>query len=396
MLVDLVAAAGEKARTFNSQISEFIARELVPFELNEGIGFGTSVTKAQLQHVWKRSAACGIYQLMLPEHLGGAGLSVVDLCSIKESIAASDAVLYSHVLGDFSGPPRIGHLFKYASQHQLEKYLLPIARADKAVCFALTEPGAGSDAASIQTSAEIDGNQFVLNGRKRFITGAPFADFAMVFAVTDPRQGVKGISMFFVELDTPGVSVRSDYLPMSGERTEGDITLENCRVGKEDLLGEPGQGFQLGMSRISLNRLLHCATMLGLAKRSLRHALAFAQQRQQFGRPIAQFQVIQHMLADMHTELYAAQCMLLHTATRISGAEGLRAESSMCKLFCSETAFRIADRAVQILGGEGLIQGHPVEWIFRMLRMFRILTGTSEIQRNTIAKDLLPRVGKVS
>jgi alkylation response protein AidB-like acyl-CoA dehydrogenase len=159
-------------------------------------------------------------------------------------------------------------------------------------------------------------------------------------------------------------------------------------VPRENLLGEPGQGFKLGMARITMNRILHCATMIGLARRALRHASEHAQARRQFGRAIGDFQAIQHMLADMHTELYAARSMVGVTAARFDAGEKLRAEASMCKLFCSETAFGIADRAVQIHGGEGLIQGHPVEWIFRMLRMFRILTGTSEIQRNTIAKSL--------
>jgi len=381
--------ASDKARRLALEIQAFIANELIPLEAAEGITFESPVTKAQLSKVWKLSAARGIYQAMLPEHLGGRGLSMRDLCLIKETIAASDAVLYSHVLGDFSGPPRVGHLFAHASPKQLDKYLLPVARADKAVCFALTEPGAGSDASRIETRAGLDGNHYVLDGHKRFCTGAPFADIAMVFAVTDPGKGADGISMFFVELDAPGVSVRSDYLPMSGQRTEGDIILDHCRIPRENLLGEPGEGFKLGMSRISLNRLLHCATMLGLAKRSLAHACEFAQRRRQFGRPIAQFQAIQHMLADMHTELYAARSMVLHTALRLDGGDDVRTEASMCKLFCSETAFKIADRAVQVHGGEALIQGHPVEWIFRMLRMFRILTGTSEIQRNTIARRLL-------
>lgn len=383
--------ASEKARQLALEIQAFIDDELIPLEQVEGMSHESPVSRAQLKRIWKLSAARGFYRLMLPAHLGGAGLGIVDLCLLKEIIAASDAAMFPHVLGDFSGPPRVGHLFEHATPYQLDRYLLPIAAADKAVCFALTEPGAGSDAASIVTRAEPVANQYVLNGHKRFVTGAPFADVAMVFAVTAPGKGADGISLFFVELDAPGVTVRDGYVPMSGQRTDGDITFEDCRVPQDNLLGAPGDGFRLGMARISLNRLLHCSTMLGLARRALEHASRFALERRQFGQRIADFQAIQHMLADMHTELYAAQSMVLHTARRMDRGEELRAEVSMCKLFCSETAFRIADRAVQVHGGEALIQGHPVEWIFRMLRMFRILTGTSEIQRNTIAKGVLHR-----
>lgn len=391
----IASIASAKARRLAQEIGAFIEDELLPFERSEGIGHESPVTRTQLAAIWKRSADRGFYGVMLPEHLGGAGLGVVDLCFLKEQIAASEAAMFPHILGDFSGPPRVGHLFAHATPYQLRKYLMPIAAAEKSVCFALTEPGAGSDAAGITTRAEESEHGYVLRGRKRFVTGAPFADIAMVFAVTDPAKGAGGISLFFVELDAPGVTVRSGYTTMSGQQTDGDIEFENCRLSSEDRLGEAGQGLRLGMARIGLNRLLHCATMLGLARRSVELACRFALERRQFGQRIADFQAIQHMLADMHTGLYAAQCMVASTAKRVQDGMEMRAEISMCKLFCSETAFSIADRAVQVHGGEGLIRGHPVEWIFRTLRMFRILTGTSEIQRNTIARSILPGRGAV-
>jgi alkylation response protein AidB-like acyl-CoA dehydrogenase len=176
---------------------------------------------------------------------------------------------------------------------------------------------------------------------------------------------------------------------MAGQGSTADIVLDGCRVPVANRIGEPGQGLGLALGRIAVNRLLHCPTMLALARLALDDARAHATRRRQFGQPIAGFQAIQHLLADMATELAAARALMLDVARLLDAGVDARAETSMAKLFCSETAFRIADRAVQILGGEGIVQGSRVEWLFRMLRMYRVLTGTSEIQRNTIARELL-------
>ena len=370
-------------------IDRYIQDELLPFEQQHGIRWEGQPAKALLKQVWLRSAELGFYGLMLPVEQGGAGFSAEQMCQVKAHVAASGAVLAQHVLGELSGPPRIGYLFKVATPDQVERFLKPICDAQLAVCFALTEEQAGSDAAAIQARAVRQGDHFVLSGRKRFISGAPYADVAIVLAVTDPAQGARGISAFFVDMHAPGMRMVCDYVAMHGQASHADLEMNDIQVPAANLIGGEGQGFKLGIGRINFNRLLHCATMIGFADLALKMSIQRARDRNQFGRPIGQFQAIAHMLANMASELQAARAMTLDAARKLDAGDTMRMEASMCKLFVSEAAFRIADQAVQIHGGTGLIRGNPVEWLFRMLRMMRILTGTSEILRNTVAKELL-------
>lgn len=379
----------EKAARLIEGINAFARDELAPLVERENIRWGEPVAKPLLRDIWRRSCELGLYNAMLPEALGGAGLSVSELCALKEAAVLTGSPLAPHILGELSGPPRVGHLFKVANEYQVETFLGPICRADKAVCFALTEAEAGSDATAIGTEARLDGDHYVLNGAKRYISGAPYADLAVLLAVTNPGRGPQGISAFFVDLHAKGVSVDSDYSVMSGGGAHGNILLKDVRVPVHSRIGDEGAGFKLAMGRITLNRLLHCPTMLGMAGLALNLSLDYARTRKQFGQPIAMFQSINHMLADMATELYAARSMMYATAANNDAGGDIKVQAPMCKLYASETAFRIADRAVQIHGGAGLIKGHPVEWFFRATRMMRILTGTSEIQRNTIAKGIL-------
>lgn len=370
-------------------IGQYARDELIPFEKTHGIGYEGQPSKDLLKKVWKRSAELGFYGLMLPKEQGGAGFSAEQTCRVKEAAASTGAVLAQHILGELSGPPRVGYLFREATPDQAERILRPICSADMAACFALTEEQAGSDAAAIQTSAVRDGDVYVLNGRKRFISGAPYADVAIVLAVTDPAAGARGITAFFVDMHDPGMTVVCDYVAMHGQASHADLVMKDIRVPVANRIGAEGAGFRLGIGRINLNRLLHCATLIGFADMALRRSIEHANSRRQFGQAIGQFQAIQHMLANMATELYAARAMTLDAARRLDAGSSLRMEASMCKLFVSEATFRIADTAIQIHGGIGLIRGNPVEWVFRMLRMMRILTGTSEILRNTVAKSLL-------
>ncbi|MGA4321722.1 acyl-CoA dehydrogenase family protein [Ectopseudomonas hydrolytica] len=379
----------EKAARLIEGINSFVRDELDPLAKREGIVWGEPVAKSLLRDIWSRSCELGFYNAMLPQALGGAGLGVADLCALKEAAVLTGSPLAPHILGELSGPPRVGHLFKVANQYQVETFLGPICRAEKAVCFALTEAEAGSDATAIGTEARLEGEHYVLNGAKRYISGAPYADLAVLLAVTGPGRGPQGISAFFIDLHAEGVSIDSDYSVMSGGGAHGNILLKDVRVPVANRIGEEGAGFKLAMGRITLNRLLHCPTMLGMAGLALNLSLDYARTRKQFGQPIAMFQSINHMLADMATELYAARSMMYATAANNDAGGDIKVQAPMCKLYASETAFRIADRAVQIHGGAGLIKGHPVEWIFRASRMMRILTGTSEIQRNTIAKGIL-------
>lgn len=384
---------GEAARAAAEPLIDFLTGEIAAFEAENGIDWDSPVAHDTLREVWKMSAARGFYSYLLPTELGGQGLSVADICAVREAALMTGSVLAAHVLGDLSGPPRVGHLFKQASPHQVETFLRPIQTADLAVCFALTEAGAGSDAAAIQTRADKTADGYVLNGVKRFISGGSFADIAIVLAVTDPEAGAGGISAFFVDLHAPGASKRKDYEVLSGKGAHADLVFENVHIPAENLIGREGTGFRLGMARISVNRLLHCSTMMGFARLALTLSVERAGARQQFGRPIGTFQAIQHMLADMATDLYAGRAMMFDAARRLDAGHDIRAEASMCKLFCAENGFRIADRAMQVHGGVGLLKGGPIEFIFRNLRTFRIVTGTSEIQKNTIAKALLDRAG---
>lgn len=375
--------------TLRIRLAEYLHNELIPHEQASGYGFEDRFSKDQVRRIWQRSRELGLYGLQLPRDLGGAGLSVADMCVLKDDAAASGAILFPHVLGDWGGPARIGNLVKYASPYQVDRYILPVVRGEMGACFAMTEPASGSDAASIQTRAERDGDDFIVNGRKHYISASAFADFAVTMCVTAPGKGADGISALLIDLDQPGVSLSYDCLPMTGQHVDADIEFKNVRVPAANLIGMEGQGFRLAMDRISVNRLLHCPTMIGLARRAYAMALEYAKTRQQFGGPISRFQAIQHMLADMATGLYACESMVKSAALRADAGEDVRLEASMCKLFVSEKCFEIADKAMQIHGNVGVTKNHPVEFIFRRLRLYRIVTGTSEIQRNTIAKVVL-------
>lgn len=374
-------------------VQRFIDEELLPLERELGLGTEDPWPRDVLRNVWRRSSELGLYAACLPVELGGKGLNISEQCALKADLAASGAVLAPHVLGDLGGPPRVGNMLKYATPDQVARYFEPVVRGQKSTCFALTEPHSGSDAQSICTSAVVDGDELVINGEKHYISGAPFADFAIVMCVTDATTTPPSITAVLVDLDLPGVTVSTEYVPMSGQHIDADIRFENVRVPRANIFGGEGRGFKLGMSRINVNRLLHCPSMLGLATRAYEASVAYAGQRRQFGGPIARFQAIQHMLADMAAALWACESMIAQTALLADAGADLRMKAAACKLFVSERCFEVADKAVQIHGNLGVTRGHPVEQTWRKLRMFRIFTGTSEIQRNTIAKAILDPAG---
>lgn len=377
------------ARDFIARVQAFVRDELDPLAAEHGVSYESGATRALLEGVWKRSRELGFYGVTLPQSLGGAGFSLVDHALIKEAIYATGSPFAPHVLGELTGPPRVGALARTVTPDQMERFILPVARAEKAICFAITEPEAGSDAGSLQTRARREGDEFVLDGTKRFISGSPFCDFAVVIASTSEDPAQRETTAFFVERDRPGFRIEAGYKTMAGQSHTANIVLEGCRIPAANQIGERGRGLSLALGRITVNRLLHCPAMLAYARLALDDALAHAGTRRQFGQPIGAFQAVQHMLADMATELAAARALMLSVARTLDQGGEARAEASMAKLFCSETAFRIADRAVQVHGGEGIVQGSRVEFLFRLLRMYRVLTGTSEIQRNTIARELL-------
>lgn len=378
------AVAGLRAR-----LQQYLQDELIPLEQSLGLGYEDKFARDLVKSVWKRCRELGFYGAQLPREIGGQGLSYRDLCVLKDDVAASGAILFPHVLGDWGGPSRIGNLIQHATPYQRDRYIMPVVNAERGACFAMTEPQSGSDATRLQTAAVPDGDDYIVTGTKHYITASMFADFAITMCVTDPARGADGISAIFIDLDSPGVSLVHDCVPMTGQYVDADIVFDRVRVPKKNLIGQEGQGFKIAMNRISVNRLLHCPTMIGLARQAFRLAVDYAKHRQQFGGPISRFQAIQHMLADMATALYACEHMVLATAARADAGEDVRDAASMCKLFVSERCFEIADKAMQIHGNVGVTKNHPVEFIFRRLRLYRIVTGTSEIQRNTIAKGIL-------
>lgn len=378
----------EEFVAFRQELNDFIRDELIPFETSKGLTPETLLSRDVLQQAWKMSRARGIYGANLPASLGGRGLSISQLCQLKEDCTRSNATLYGCVLGENGGPMRLGYVFDHATSEQLEEFFLPVARGERAGCFAQTELQAGSDVSRIQTVAVRDGDDWIITGRKRFITASRTADFALVVAVTDPDKGTDGVTCFLVDASSPGYSVEGQYLPMSGQHIDNDIVFDNVRVPGRNVLGEVGGGFRLGMERINVNRLLHCPTMLGHAVFTYEQAVDYAHRREQFGGAIIQFQSIQHKLADMLTTILASRALIQDVAARADQGRDIRREAAACKLFVSESAFRVADESVQIHGSVGVTKNHPVEWVFRRLRMFRILTGSSEIQRNTIARSI--------
>ncbi|MFE7597329.1 acyl-CoA dehydrogenase family protein [Streptomyces sp. NPDC057494] len=369
------------------RLRAYLTDELLPYEREHGITAETRLDRTTLERVWKRSAELGFYGISLPPELGGQGLGFYELCALKEELTASGAALSHSVLGDMGGPLRVGAIVKYATEEQRERYLMPVVRGERACCFSLTEEDAGSDVRRMTTTATPDGDTYVLDGKKVFSSAAPFADFAIVVARMAGAE--EAYSAFLVDLDTPGCRVLDGEVPMSGQQMEGDLVFEGCRIPAANLLGEIGQGLRIGIGRITLNRLLHCPSLVGAARRAWDLSVEYATNRVVFGQPLLAHQAIHHKIAEMATEIYAARAMVMTTAAKADRGDTISVEANMCKLFTSEAAFRVADQAVQIHGKAGLTRGHEVEQIFRSLRMFRIVTGTTEIHKNAIAKGLI-------
>ncbi|MCX4647757.1 acyl-CoA dehydrogenase family protein [Streptomyces sp. NBC_01446] len=374
-------------------LRDYLDGELADYERDRGITHTSRLTRADLEPVWRRSRELGFYGIHLPEEFGGQALSYTQLAALKEEIGASGRVLGHCVLGDMGGPLRAGDILRHATDHQLHKYLLPLVRGERACCFSLTEADAGSDVRSMRTTAVRDGDGYRLTGHKVFSSAGPFADFAIVVARMADAGGDEdpkpSFSAFLVDLDSPGCRVLDGATPMSGEHIESDILLEDCHVPAANLLGEEGEGMRIALGRVTTNRLLHCPSVLGATRRALDLTLERTRHRKAAGgQPLLALQSIQHKVADMATEFYAARSMTYAALAALDKGGEVRTEAFMCKLFVAESAFRILDQAVQIHGKEGLTQGNEVEFLFRKIRMFRVLTGTSEIQKNGIAKGL--------
>jgi len=376
----------DELMALKEQLTRFVKKEILPFEEKYKL-IDEAPYEVHMQ-VRRRSREVGFYGIHLPEEVGGQGLSNLGLCILIEELRMLGAEHFgSEIIGGPGGPTPI---LLACNERQREKYLKPLMRAEITTCFALTEPEAGSDASAIRTRAVRSGDHYILNGRKHYITNAPFADFAMVFAKTDPKKGpISGISCFLVDKGTPGFSVGNIHQTMTSSGQHAELVFEDCRVPTENLLGEEGKAFLYAMRWINQGRIGIGANCVGGAQRFLNMAVNYARTRVQFGRPIGDYQAIQWMLADMAIEVYAARVMVYSAAWKLDHGMEVRKEACIAKLYASEMVNRAADRALQIFGGMGFMKEAGIERGFRISRAARIGEGTSEIQRLTIARQII-------
>ncbi|MEN3354245.1 MAG: acyl-CoA dehydrogenase [Betaproteobacteria bacterium] len=332
----------------------------------------------------------GLFGLTIPEQYGGLGLTTEEEVLVAMALCKA-APAFRSIIGTNNGIGSVGIVID-GTEAQKKKYLPRLAAGELIGSFALTEPGSGSDAASLTTSARREGNVYVLNGAKRYITNAPQAGIFTVMARTDPAsKDAGGVSAFIVERSTPGLSVGKPDRKMGqrGAQT-ADVVFEDVRVSAENLIGgAEGMGFKTAMKVLDKARLHIAAVCVGAATRILDEALNYALERKQFGQPIGEFQLVQAMLADSQTELYAARSMTLDAARKRDNGEAITMEASCCKLFASEMVGRVADRGVQIHGGAGYMQDYAVERFYRDVRLFRLYEGTSQIQQLVIARNMI-------
>jgi acyl-CoA dehydrogenase len=336
----------------------------------------------------RKSAEVGYYGAHLPEDVGGWGLSTLGMTLLVEAGGQSGLRFATFVLGP-PNPEAPTPLLLDGTPEQQKKYLIPLVKAEKTMCFALTEPDAGSDAQAIRTRAVRDGDTWVLNGVKHFITNGAHADFAVVFAVTDPEKRAQGgITAFIVESTTPGFTVGKKQKTMAGDTNQSELIFEDCRVPATNVLGPEGFGFFSAMKFLNAGRAYIGAMCLGVADYLVRICTQYALERKAFGKPIGKNQAVQWMLADSAVEIETARWLTYRLAWLCDQGEQPMRESSMVKLYNTEMVGRVADRAVQIFGGMGYLTEGPVERIYRFVRMLRIVEGTSEIQRLVIARTL--------
>jgi acyl-CoA dehydrogenase len=375
----------ENLRIMQDTIRRFVNQELDP--ISQKVEEEDQIPEDIVQQMRE----LGLFGLAIPEEYGGLGLGTVGECLVYEELSKTNAAFRSRI-GTSNGIGSMGILFD-GTEEQKKKYLPKIASGEWTSCFALSEPEAGSDAANIKTTADRHGDHFVLNGLKHFITNGDIADIATVIALTDKDKRTRGgITAFVVEKGTPGFSVGTIERKMGlrGNHT-CELIFDNCQVSVAQVIGgEPliGQGFKTAMSVLDKGRLTLGASALGAAQKLLELSIEYAKQRVQFGKPIAQFQSVGNMLADMATEIYAARQMLYHAAWLRDQGKKVIKEASMVKLFCTEMACRVVDNAVQIFGGMGYMKDFPVERFYRDLRLYTLYEGTSEIQRLVIAREL--------
>ncbi len=339
------------------------------------------------QDIVRDMRAIGLFGYSIPEEYGGAGMTTEELVLAAMELSQCSPAFRARV-GTNTG---IGSeaLVADGTPEQKQRYLPRLASGEITGSFALTEPEAGSDATALRTTALREGDNYILNGSKCFITNAPIAGVFTVMARTDPgNRGAGGVSAFIVERDTPGLSVGTPYRKMGQAGSPvSEVHFDNCRVPVANLIGATeGKGFRTAMKVLNKQRLHLAALCTGPAIRMLNDAIAYTKSRKQFGQPVAEYQLVQALIADSHTEIFAARCMILEAARARDRGEDVALEASMCKMYASEMCGRVADRCVQMFGGYGYVSDYGIERFYRDVRLFRLYEGTTQIHQLNIAK----------
>jgi len=376
----------ESFDTLLHEVRQFIRDECMPFE--QQIDRDDQIPEPLVQ----RMRALGLFGHSIPREYGGAGLSTEQLARVNIEVSQAATTFRAR----FGGNTGIASesLVVDGTPAQKQAWLPRLASGELTGCFALTEAQAGSDATALQTVAERDGDDYLLSGRKCFITNAPIAGLFTVFARTEPGTiGAKGISAFLVERGTPGLHTPPAYRKMGQHGSPvGEVVLARCRVPASAIVGHaPGQGFRTAMKALNKQRINLAALCVGPAIRLVDEMVGFASARQQFGQAISEFQLVQQMIAESNTEVHAARALVLETARMRDAGVDVTMEASMCKLFASEMCGRVADRAVQVFGGSGYIADNVAERFYRDVRLFRLYEGTSQIHLVNIARRTMAR-----
>ncbi|MBA7579149.1 Acyl-CoA dehydrogenase, short-chain specific [subsurface metagenome] len=372
----------EEQKMFQNTVRDFAKKELEPvaesIDQNEEYPFDNIKKLAQL----------GITGLTIPEEYGGSGGTFVDWCIAMEEIAHACAATASIL--DTSWGLGCHCLYAWGNEEQKKRYVTPLAKGEKIAAFGLTEANAGSDPLQLETTAVKDGNAYVINGSKIFISNGDVADFIVVFATEDKSLGHRGMSAFIVEKGTPGFSVGSVYRKLGIRAAHNaELLFEGCRIPAENLLGGEGQGFKVALSTLDGARIAIAAIAVGIARAALEASTAHAKQHQQYGQPIASLQAIQWMLSDMATGIDAARLLAYRAASLKDRGHPFTTEAAMAKVFASEVAMAATTKAIQIHGGYGYMMDSPIQRYFRDAKITEIYEGTSEIMRLIIARNLL-------
>ena len=379
----------DEFRMLKDQMRRFVNTQIIPHERE------SLEDCDELKPEWKKKFVAGakelgIWMLEVPEEYGGVGLSLVGRAVVWQELARTIGLPSR---GETITGPTVRHILYSLTGEMKEKYLLPVLRGEKRSCFAQTEPDAGSDPGGMRTTAVREGDHYVINGTKRYISGADKANFMQLMAATDRSKGSHGgISCFIVDMNTPGVKLGTRYQTMMGD-APWEIVLDNVCIPVSHRVGDEGDGFKLAQKWLGAGRVKHGARALGVAERCLELATSYAKQRETFGKLLSERQGIQWKLADIYIELEAARLLVFQAASKLDAGEDARTDAYVCKYFADEMAFRAADVCMQIHGGMGLMTDLPIEKMWRQQRSYRITEGASEVMQMVIARHVLKTYG---